>query len=171
MHTLTAIADYFVSHPIIAGLKYTATAIAGGFIFFLISLFSGRLEVSVIFNGLFMLTIIAVAALSRFGIYRIIRNMTGFYTKGLVLIGVVELAYFGWMLFIAWDVAHPLYSDGAFTMMAMLAHVLFVPLGVLALIVAGIIWTVRAVIDRTHTARVTRAWRNSNANPDARSAY
>lgn len=165
MRSLTAITEYFISHPILGGLRYAAAALAGSFVFALIALFSGQFDVTVPINGLFMLSIIVVATFLRFGLYRVVQAMLGFRNWAIALVGVAELAYFGWMLFVAWDIAHPEYSDGAFTMMAMLGHVLLVPIAALALLIVGIVWAVRAILARVHCARVAREWRQVNADP------
>lgn len=165
MRSLIGITEYFATHPLMAGLKYSAAAVAGGFVFAMIALFSGQFAVSVVFNGFFMLGIIAVAAFIRFGLYRATQAMLGLRTGIVGLIGVGEVVYFGWMLFVAWDIAHPEYSDGAFTMLAMLFHVLAVPAAALALLIVGIVWGVRAISERAHCARVARDWREANVDP------
>lgn len=164
MHSLISATRYFVEHPLMAGLKYSAAAFAGSFIFVIISLFSGQFNVTVPFNGLFMLFVIAVGALTRFGLYKAADAILGMKTGAIRIVAFIESAYFLWMLFIAWDVAHPEYSDGAFTMMAMLGHVLILPVAVLTLTVIGIIWGVRAIAARVHCARVAREWRNQNTD-------
>lgn len=163
MRGLLSITNYFTEHPMAAALKYSVAAFVGGTIFALGALFTGHLDATVIFNGFLMLFVIALTAFIRFGLYRIVSATVGLadWARGLLTLG--ESGYFLWMLFIAWDTSHPEYSEGAFTMMAMLAHFLVIPLGVVTLTVVGIIFGVRAIRERAHTARVTREWRERNA--------
>lgn len=167
MRSIASVTRYFIDHPLMAWLKYSAVAFAGGFVFFVISLFSGQFDVTVPFNGIVMLLIVSVGAVLRFGLYRAAKAILGMKSGFVGMLAVLESTYFFWMLFVAWDVAHPEYSDGAFTMLAMMGHILILPIAALALTVIGITWSIRAISSRIHCARVAREWRNQNADPVA----
>lgn len=155
MGLIDSLMNRFIDHPFISAMKYTFAAAIGGFIGAFISLVSGNFDVTVPINGIFLLLSIILFAGIRFGLYFAADRILRLNLIASRLLALFEVGYLMTMLWVAWDVMHPQMSQGAYAMMAMLFHVLTVPLAFVVLAAIGVTYGIRALIHRFKTRHVT----------------
>lgn len=159
MGLIDSLMNRFIDHPFISAMRYTFGAAVGGFICALISIVTGNFDVTVPINGIFMLLSIILFAVIRFGLYFAADRILRLNLISSRLLALFEVGYLATMFWVAWDIMHPQMSQGAYAMMAMLFHVLTVPLAFVVLAAIGITYGIKALIHKFKTRHVVLDYR------------